>query len=167
MLRHTFLQKSYLHPLYGPAISYENFYRIVHFAKLLGEEDDDIKKEKNACKIAFKLALLNQTETDMFMNNAPNVITSLIKNSTNEKLDNRKKSTDNNVNNEFNSDKNIDINDAKAEESKNKVSTKPAPTLYGSSEDSPLGINDELVFAEYVEALAHIALFSMKSSRYT
>ena len=151
LLRHAFLQKASLHPKYGPTINYENFKQIVNVSKLLTEADEDI--DINICETAFLSSLLTSKSIDDVKTAAkfPAVV-----DLQTDLRPQRKRSVGINLN--------IDIEKGIEEEGKgDEVLNINVPP--DSLQDEYLGISDEIVFTEFVEALAQIALLTMKSSR--
>ena len=154
LLRHAFLQKASLHPKYGPTINYENFKQIVNVSKLLSEADEDI--DINICETAFLSSLLTSESIDDVEAVKTAAKSSAIVDLQTDLRPQRKGSVGINFN--------IDIDKGTGEEGKgDEVRNINVPP--DSLHDGYLGISDEIVFTEFVEALAQIALLTMKSSR--
>ena len=153
LLRHTFLQKAYLHPIYGPTINYEIFQKIVGRAKLLNEADEDLDKNINVCEIAFLSSLLTSKSIDDVKTSSKSFASVDLQN---DLLLQRRRSTDMNID--------IDKEEEKREEGK-RDDVLNINILPDVLHDGYLGISDDIVFTEFVEALAQVALLTMKSSR--
>ena len=119
----------------------------------MNEADEDLDKDINVCEIAFLSSLLTSKSIDDVKTSSKSFPSVDLQN---DLLLQRRRSTDMNID--------IDKEEGKREEGK-RDDVLNINILPDVLHDGYLGISDDIVFTEFVEALAQVALLTMKSSR--